>query len=64
MTMIIYLREWLNVSSDIDNNIELNPIDQFIYDNEPAGVIDDAWRKSLEEMLEFVIEETQDGRLP
>jgi len=57
MTMKVFIRDWFNINADVDNGIELNAFDMFVYNNEPAGVADDVWRKELEEMLEFVIEE-------
>jgi hypothetical protein len=39
----------------VDNDEPLNPVEQFVYDNEPspsAGESDDAWRASLLKALE------------
>lgn len=36
---------------------ELNPLERFIYENEPAGKSDTKFRKELREMLNYVVGE-------
>ena len=35
---------------------ELDPLEKFVYDNEPAGDEGKDWRKSLREMIEYCLQ--------
>ena len=39
---------------------ELNPLDIFIYSNEPAGPCEDQFRKELEDAIKFVLRKAQE----
>lgn len=43
--------------ADIPETIELNPLELFIYNNEPAGKYEKSFRKELENAIRFVLEE-------
>jgi hypothetical protein len=51
--MSLTLPTWDKVSDKIDHSEKLNPLEQFIYDNEPAED-DEQWRESLELAIEYV----------
>jgi hypothetical protein len=45
------LIDWSEVSAKVDAKEPLDPVEQFIYDNEPAGDESKDWRKSLQAAL-------------
>ena len=53
---------WAEISSLVDNKEDLNPIDQFIYDNEPAGEIAKKFREQLFLAICYENEETKTER--
>ncbi|MGW8324121.1 MAG: hypothetical protein ACWGNI_00365 [Desulfobacterales bacterium] len=44
---------WKDISEKIDNNEELNPLEKFIFDNEPPETWDAKWREDLINALNF-----------
>ena len=53
---------WIEISEKVDNGEDLNPIDQFIYDNSPAGDDEVKFREQLFNAIGFENEETKTER--
>ncbi len=51
---MIHLPHWQNCQDKTTQGEPLNPLEQFIYDNEPAGKQDVGFRKQLRAMIEFM----------
>jgi len=47
------LPEWTDLMYKVDANEPLDPVEQFIYDEEPAGDEDGVWRAKLQAALYF-----------
>ena len=45
---------WVELSAKVRANAQLDPVEQFIYDEEPAGNFAIAWRKKLQAALYFI----------
>lgn len=43
----------------VDRGDDLNPLESFVHDNEPAGKIDEAWRASLTAAILHAISENR-----
>jgi len=46
--------------ADIPATIELDPLQLFIYNNEPAGNLEEVFRKELEDAIKFVLRKAQE----
>lgn len=53
---------WIEISEMVDKGEELNPIDQFIYDNSPASEDESKFREQLFKAVGFENEETKTER--
>lgn len=47
------LPEWSELSKKADRKEELDPVEYFIYEHEPAGKSEDKFRKDFEKALLF-----------
>ncbi len=57
------LADYMEISARVDNKEEINPIDQFLLDNEPAGIEEsEKFRKQLLEAINFEDEEMKTER--
>jgi len=45
--------------ADIPDEIELDPLQLFIFNNEPAGSQEKSFRKELEDAIKFVLRKAQ-----
>lgn len=50
----IFLPEWLSISAEVSEGTPLNPLERFIFENEPAGGYDVKWRNQLMGALTWV----------
>jgi len=50
----VNLPTWDEVVRKMDSGVTLNPLEQFIYSDEPAGEGDMEWRKMLNNVLDYV----------
>jgi hypothetical protein len=57
------LADYMEISERVDNNEEINPIDKFLLDNEPAGIEEsEKFRKQLLEVINFEDAESKTER--
>lgn len=51
----LHLPEWSTVSQELSDGAPLNPLERFIYENEPAELGQaDEFRRQLSDMIEWV----------
>ena len=60
----VVLPSWSQCSSKMNTKEEMTALEEFIYDNEPAGPYADRWRASLSDVLAETINEDRFGRDP
>ena len=60
---VVYtLPSWSQCSEKHDAGAQLTALEEFIYDNEPAGAADEEWRQHLRDVLSEVVNEDRDTR--
>ena len=50
-----YLPDWITLNSMVEDGVELDTVEEFIYENEPVNVFDEAlFREGLQKLIEYL----------